>query len=71
MKNLLERLKPEVLLEINKDLEKFPFLVESIYKNLENNTNYNNLTILAGKQLCLCAGVEFGILEINSLFESE
>jgi hypothetical protein len=71
MKNLLERLKPEVLLEINKDLEKHPFLVKSIYTNLERNRMYNDLTILEGHQLCLCAGVEFGILQIDSLFEKE
>jgi hypothetical protein len=71
MRTLLERLKYDVLLEINKDIEKHPFLVEIIYQNLENNTSYNDLNILAGHQLCLCAGVNFGILEINNLFESE
>ena len=71
MRTLLERLKYDVLLEINKDIEKYPFLVELIYKNLENNTMYNDLTILLGHQLCLCAGVNFGILEINNLFEKE
>jgi len=71
MRTLLERLKAEVLLEINKDIEKHPYLVESIYKNLENNTMYNDLTILSGHQLCLCAGVNFGILEIDSLFLKE
>ena len=71
MRTLLEKLKPEVLLEINKDLEKYPELVKSIYTNLERNRNYNNLTILEGHQLCLCAGVDFGILQIHSLFEKE
>ena len=71
MRTLLQRLKYDVLLEINKDIEKHPYLVNSIYDNLEKNTMYNDLTILAGHQLCLCAGVNFGILEINNLFESE
>lgn len=71
MRTLLERLKPEVLLEINKDLEKHPFLVERILDFLKENTMYNDLTILDGHQLCLCAGVTFGILEMNNLFESE
>ena len=71
MRTLLEKLKPEVLLEINKDLEKYPELVKSIYKSLEKNLWINYLTILEGSQLCLCAGVDFGTHQIHSLFEKE
>ena len=35
MKTLLERLKPEVLQAMNEDAEKYPHLIESIKKSLE------------------------------------
>jgi len=44
---LIDKIKPEVLLSLNKDYEKYNTSVNEIYNTLANKEVYSQLTILA------------------------
>jgi hypothetical protein len=51
MKNLLEKLKPEVKAIFEKDKEKFPRLVQEIYQDLETNFYVSDVKYFTGIEL--------------------
>lgn len=68
MKTLLERLKPEYLELLEADAEKFPYLYKSVKSELLLNEFCVELTTRVSNQLCLICKVNFGIVELDSLF---
>mgnify|MGYP003128133371 FL=1 len=57
MKNLYEQLKPEVKLELKKQLRKYPTSTRVIIAELHRWTNYSDLTIRTIKDLCIYASL--------------
>jgi hypothetical protein len=57
MKNLYEKLKPEVKLELKKQLRKYPDSTRVIIAELHRWTNYSDLTIRTIKDLCIYASL--------------
>jgi len=70
MKNLLERLKPEYLQLLNEDAKLYPFMTESIKNILLKCVTFIQLDIYTANQLCVICKINFGMLEINNLFEA-
>ena len=68
MKTLLERLKPEYLELLEADREKFPYLYQSVKSELSQNEFWTELTTRVSNQLCTICKVNFGIVELDSLF---
>jgi len=68
MRNLLARLKPEYLELLNKGQKEYPFLVEKIKSELIEKYFYSDLIISNSYQLTLFCEVNFGIVELDSLF---
>jgi hypothetical protein len=57
MKNLLERLKPEILTEIQKSADKYPFAVQELTNELKDlfyvsDVKYGNIVQLETYFLC-------------------
>ncbi len=57
MKNLYERLKPAVKLELKKQLRQYPTSTRIIIAELHRWTNYGDLTIRTIKDLCIYASL--------------
>ncbi len=68
MRNLLEKLKPEILEAINLDAEKFPHYVEHLKKELEVNHSWLNITVNTADNLLRYAGKNLGIIELSEIF---
>jgi hypothetical protein len=71
MKTLLERLKPEYLELLEADAEKFPYLYQSVKTELSQNEFWTELTTRVSNQICVISKVDFGIIELDSLFNKE
>jgi hypothetical protein len=71
MKTLLERLKPEYLELLEAEVDTLPYLYNSVKSELSENQLWTELTTRVSNQLCAICKVNFGIIEINNLFESE
>ena len=71
MRTLLEKLKPEYLKLLEADAEKFPYLYRSVKNELSENKFWTELTTRVSNQLCTICKVNFGIIEIDSLFIKE
>lgn len=71
MKTLLERLKPEYLELLEADAEKFPYLYQSVKNELSQNEFWTELTVRVSNQICVISKVNFGIVELDSLFYKE
>lgn len=57
MKNLYQQLKPEVKLELKKQLREYPESTRIIIAELHRFYNYSDLTIKTVKDICIYAGL--------------
>ena len=70
MKNLLERLKPEIKDNLLKDKEVYPSLVGGLFKTLENNVAITQLTLEDVNNLSSFSPTSINkILEVYEMFE--
>ena len=45
MKNLYNRLKPDILASINKDIQEYPYTTKALKEKLKNTVSWDELTI--------------------------
>ena len=45
MKNLYNRLKPDILASINKDIQEYPYTTKALKEKLKNTISWDELTI--------------------------
>ncbi len=58
MKNLYERLNPDILESINKDEWKYPYTTKALKKKLKNSVSWDDLTIADVRSIVLHSHVK-------------
>lgn len=72
MKNLFERLIPEMVDAIERESEKYPASMGALKELLKNEYFFTYLTMSDAYRLLSMSNLKtFGILELSSLFEQE
>jgi hypothetical protein len=67
--NLLQRLKPEVLKAMNEDAEKYPSLIASIKRALEQQEGSSlNLSVCDASYVCQYSNKNFDIANLLDCF---
>lgn len=69
MKNLLERLKPEYLKVLEYESLIIPHSITQIKTQLKYNYFFTNLNVNTAFQLCNICKLNFGLVELDSLFK--
>ncbi len=65
MKNLYDRLKPDILASINKDEQQFPYTTKALKEKLKNSIGWDELSISDIKSIVIHS--HYKIIEVDQL----